>query len=118
MASEWGLSVPKVADSRGLIATIANARAVVTWRVHGALAALALGRPALLFGTDSRHITAWELGAQILDDRCVSTATICEALDRLLEAGEADAVKSRASADAIRVAQLERIRGPLLAALH
>jgi hypothetical protein len=117
LPAAWDLSTPDVSNSRQLITSVATAQAVVTWRVHGALAALSAGRPALLFGTDSRHFTASALGAHILDDRFANASMIRETLDRLLDEGDGDAAERRLAANPIRVAEFERIREPLLAAL-
>jgi polysaccharide pyruvyl transferase len=117
IAHAWGLPAPMLVDARGLVEATWGAQAVVTWRVHGALAAVAAGRPALLFRTDSRWGTAAELGAGVLDDRCLSRPELVGALDRLCAQDAPQLAAARAAADARRSRELERLRVPLLKAL-
>ncbi len=112
-----GLAVPRLSGAHRLVSTVANAHAVVTWRVHSAVAALAAGRPALLFGTDSRSSTAASLGALILDDRCATPGRIRDEIDLLLEEGCGDSAQRIAQADACRAAEFARIQAPLSSAL-
>ena len=49
-----------------------EASITVTWRIHGAMAALTAGRPTVLFRTDSRWRMAANLGAAVVDDRCLT----------------------------------------------
>ena len=117
IAHAWGLPAAAAVDARGLLEATAAAEAVVTWRVHGALAAVAAGRPALLFRTDSRWGTAAEFGAGVLDDRCLSRPELVGALDRLCAQDAPQLAAARATADARRSRELERLRIPLLKAL-
>jgi hypothetical protein len=117
IAHRWGLRAPRSVDARQLIEAGASAEVVVTWRVHGAIAARSAGRPALLLRTDSRWHTAAEVGASVLDDRTASSDELTAALDALCEAATADPQESFAAAEAVRARELERLRGPLLEAL-
>jgi hypothetical protein len=83
IAKEYGLVPPLLLTGRELITQVNQAAIAVTWRVHGALAALAAGCPALLFRTDSRWSMAADLGASILDDRDLTHAEMARALDEL-----------------------------------
>ena len=58
-------------SAKDLTKAATEASLTVTWRVHGAMAALAAGRPAVLFRTDSRWPMAANLGASMVDDRCL-----------------------------------------------
>jgi hypothetical protein len=112
-----GLPPAELIDARRLVEAAAGSDVVVTWRVHGAIAARSLGRPALLFRTDSRWQTAAELGALVIDDRTATKAELETMLDRLCEAAQSDPAASMAAAGAARDREFARLRGALLAAL-
>jgi hypothetical protein len=83
LAREANLAAPLMADARELLSQSSRCSISVTWRVHGALAALSSGRPTLLFRTDSRWQTADGMGAIILDDRLLSREELIQALEQL-----------------------------------
>ncbi len=113
VAQRRGLPPAELIDARRLVDDVSRSDVVVSWRVHGAIAARSVGRPALLFKTDSRWGTAVELGAEITDDRTASKEELEGALDRLCEAGARDPAETMATADALRASEFARLRGPL-----
>jgi Polysaccharide pyruvyl transferase len=116
IAQRWGLPPPAPVDARQLVEAAARSHAVVTWRVHGAIAARSVGRPALLFRTDGRWQSAAEVGADVLDDRNCGDEELEAALDRLCAAGNHDPAETMAAAGALRSTELARLRAPLEAA--
>jgi hypothetical protein len=58
----------KLVGPSALLNELANAKALITWRVHGAMAAKSLGLPVLLFKTDSRYLTAEQIGVNVIDN--------------------------------------------------
>lgn len=83
LAREFQLASPLRATSRTMLEQFARSRALITWRVHGALGAHSLGIPALLFRTDSRVALADELGIPVVDDRVQSAQELLAAVDQL-----------------------------------
>lgn len=84
IAADHGLPAPIRVSARTLLQQAAQARLMVTWRVHGAMAGLSMGLSTLLFRTDSRFAMAEQLGASILDDR--ETLSPGDTLDRIAAA--------------------------------
>lgn len=117
VARRFGLAQPEHVGARRLLDVVSGSHAVVTWRVHGAIAARSVGRPALLFRTDSRWQSAAEVGAGVLDDRTSSEDEVEAALDRLCAAGAHDPAETMAVANELRASELARLRAPLAAAL-
>ena len=117
VAQRRGLPPAELIDAQRLVDEVSRSAVVVTWRVHGAVAARSVGRPALLFRTDSRWETAAEFGARVLDDRTASKADVEAMLDRLCEAATEDPAPAKAAADALRAKEFARLRAPLVAAL-
>lgn len=117
VAQRRGLPPPELVDAHRLVDEAAGSDVVVTWRVHGAVAARSVGRPALLFRTDSRWETAAEFGALVLDDRTASKHDVEAMLDRLCERAADDPAHEMAAADAVRATEFARLREPLIAAL-
>jgi hypothetical protein len=112
-----GLPPPELIDAQQLVDEVSRSEVVVTWRVHGAIAARSVGRPALLFRTDSRWETAAQFGAHVIDDRTASKEDLEAMLDRLCEAAALDPAETMAAADAMRASEFARLRDPLAAAL-
>jgi hypothetical protein len=112
-----GLPPAELIDARRLVHEASRSDVVVTWRVHGAIAARSLGRPALLFRTDSRWETAAEFGAHVIDDRTATKEDLDVMLDQLCAAAECDPSASMAVAHIARAREFARIRDPLVAAL-
>lgn len=81
IAADHGLPAPIRVSARTLLQQASQSRLMVTWRVHGAMAALSMGLGTLLFRTDSRYTMAEQLGASILDDR--EKPSPGETLDRI-----------------------------------
>jgi Polysaccharide pyruvyl transferase len=117
VAGRRGMPAAELVSAERLVDAICSSAVVVTWRVHGAIAARSVGRPALLFRTDSRSASAAELGALVFDDRTGSREGLTSMLDRLCEVGAGDPASAMAAADAVRADELARIRGALGAAL-
>jgi hypothetical protein len=117
VAQRRGLPPPELIDAERLIDEVSRSEVVVTWRVHGAIAARSVGRPALLFRTDSRWETAAEFGVDVVDDRAASKADLEAALDRLCEAAAQDPAETMAAAGAMRAREFARLRDPLVEAL-
>ncbi len=65
-----------------LTRAVGEASLTITWRIHGAMAALAAGRPAVLFRTDARSPMAENLGALSVDDRCLLREDLETVLDQ------------------------------------
>lgn len=118
VAQRRGLPPPVLVDARTLVDEAARSEVVVSWRVHGAVAARSMGRPALLFRTDSRWQTAAELGAEIADDRTASKEELQTVLDGLCARAASDPAETHAAAGAMRAAEFARLRASLAAALR
>jgi hypothetical protein len=73
-----------------LLSELSSSLALVTWRVHGAMAARSLGKPALLLRTDSRYKMAEEVGALTIDNTASSMAEINAFLERISGLGYRD----------------------------
>jgi hypothetical protein len=117
VARRRGLAAPLLVDARGLMDEVARSSVVVTWRVHGAVAARSVGRPALLFRTDSRWEVAADLGADVADDRTASKDDVVTALDRLCAAADREPAETMAAACALRSDAFAALRDPLAEAL-
>lgn len=78
LASKFRLPRPLKATTKTMLKEFAKARLVVTWRVHGALGALSLGVPAILFRTDNRAAMAEELGGTVIDEPLPSKDVVLE----------------------------------------
>lgn len=100
------LAVKRV-NAAGLLAQVGDARGLVTWRVHGAVAARSLGIPALLFRTDSRAALAETLGVTVVDND-VSSGT---AVESFLEAcGDDSAPRDHEPLVALKADAVEHLR--------
>ena len=84
-STRLSLPAPLRLDAEGLLHEASRSRLVVTWRVHGSLAALSMGTPVLLFRTDSRSQAAEELGAEVLDDLELDRGRLNAVIERLDE---------------------------------
>ncbi len=109
VAREHRLAPPRRLGARDLLREVARSRAVVTWRVHGAMAALSLGVPTLLFRTDSRFGMAQALGAAVLDDREAKAEGISEALDRVLAVSVNERMQAWAAMQTAREEELSSL---------
>lgn len=70
-----GLAARRV-NAVELLGHLGVARGLLTWRVHGAVAARSLGIPALLFRTDSRADTAETFGATVVPNEASSAPAV------------------------------------------
>jgi len=86
IAAAHGLQKPLVASARSMLECLSGARAAITWRIHGAIGALSLGVPALLFKTDSRWETAERLGATTWKDDSQDVGTLLQLIDDFIMA--------------------------------
>ncbi len=114
LAREYRLPSPLRATSRTMLELFARSRALVTWRVHGALGANSLGVPALLFRTDSRVGLAAELDIPVVDDRVLSEPELLAALDRLFAGPDADRLPALRDRMTHEEAELRRAMSDLL----
>ena len=78
LADKFKLPRPLKATTATMLKEFATSRLVVTWRVHGALGALSLGVPAVLFKTDNRASMAEELGADVIQEPLPTEKVILE----------------------------------------
>lgn len=85
LAAQYGLKRPRRVSARSLLRLLSESRLMVSWRVHGAMAALSLGVPTLLFKTDTRFEMASESGAAIQDDRDLDPSKLNHVLESLYE---------------------------------
>lgn len=97
---KYNLPKPFNIPSGKMRETFGSASLLVTWRVHGAMAARLMDTPTVLFKTDNRYKMAEEVGAFVLDDREDTPEEIVSAIDRFLKAEE-----KPASVDETRVAK-------------
>lgn len=74
-----------VVDARGLLGELSDAIGLVTWRVHGAMAARSLEVPTLLIATDSRFLTAAECGVETVPNADESLGRIQTLLGEWLQ---------------------------------
>lgn len=92
---DWSGLIVRRMDATGLLEQLRHARGLVTWRVHGAVAARSLGVPALLFRTDSRSTMAEMLGTTVVDNAPSSAQAVEAFLSACVDQ------PSRADAEAI-----------------
>jgi hypothetical protein len=92
-----------------LLGHLAVARGVLTWRVHGAVAARSLGIPALLFRTDSRAGTAETFGATVVPNDVSSEPALESFLAACDREGPPHEQEALVSLKAHAVEQLRRL---------
>lgn len=84
-ASKLSLEAPILVKSKEMLETFGKPEFLISWRVHGAMAARLMGTPVLLFKTDNRYKMAEEVGAVIRDDREFEVEDTPDVLRRFLE---------------------------------
>jgi len=67
-------------DAKRLLEELSTAKGMITWRIHGAMAARSLNIPTFLFKTDSRFAMARDLGAVIAPNEINSQLSVYEYL--------------------------------------
>lgn len=85
VAKALNLKPPLLATAESMLRESGKSCLVITWRVHGALGALSIGVPTILFKTDNRYVIAEEMGARIADDSSLTTTQIQAMLNELLQ---------------------------------
>jgi len=80
LTRELKIEKPLLLSAKELLDCLNTSMAAITWRVHGAMAALSIGIPVILIKTDNRYLMAEELGAVVLDSEKTSEQQLNEVL--------------------------------------
>lgn len=109
LANELNALHVMAATAGTLLETLAGMDLAISWRVHGALGAEALGVPAILFQTDSRGLLAADVGATVLDDTGGDDDGILRTVQAVLDAALAEGASRQARIAARRAREFDRL---------